>query len=299
MNKEPLSAETSPCTCTTDAEIGLCEKPCPRDSKYRHLSSNQFNVAELRELGDCSPERCHDALMWAAGEIERLKFGQGIRSGKSPNETTQPTSKERALLESILEHEEHGLIEFANNGSTALLLAQIKVVCTSDETTKPQFDSLRNFAEWVLGAHECPGMVAHIIDNARGALEQASEKATPVRVQACRPEDRAMLQTEAGQELLQAATAAMRAEKAAEPSMVVCPRCENVHTPPVCSEKREKSMTYFHWNEGRERRLDPPECHRNSEHCEHGASWEEDCELCDAELNRHDHDIIIEETDDE
>lgn len=41
----------------------------------------------------------------------------------------------------------------------------------------------------------------------------SAEKATEVRVQACRPEDRAMLQTEAGQELLKAATEAMRSEK--------------------------------------------------------------------------------------
>lgn len=50
-------------------------------------ASKTMSPEELREIADCSPERCHDALMWAAGEIERLKLAQGIRSGTSPVET--------------------------------------------------------------------------------------------------------------------------------------------------------------------------------------------------------------------
>lgn len=35
-------------------------------------SAEPMSPAALREIADCSPERCHDALEWAADEIERL-----------------------------------------------------------------------------------------------------------------------------------------------------------------------------------------------------------------------------------
>jgi hypothetical protein len=60
-----------------------------------------------------------------------------------------------------------------------LVFAQQKNLEVGKQSPEPaaqQFDPLENFAQWCLGASlEAEGMVQHIIDNARGALEQASE----------------------------------------------------------------------------------------------------------------------------
>jgi hypothetical protein len=37
------------------------------------LSTEELSPIKLREIADCSPQRCHDALEWAADEIERLE----------------------------------------------------------------------------------------------------------------------------------------------------------------------------------------------------------------------------------
>lgn len=36
-------------------------------------STEPMSPVALREIADCSPARCHDALEWAADEIERLQ----------------------------------------------------------------------------------------------------------------------------------------------------------------------------------------------------------------------------------
>lgn len=32
-----------------------------------------MNIEEMRDLADCCPQRCHEALLWGADEIERLE----------------------------------------------------------------------------------------------------------------------------------------------------------------------------------------------------------------------------------
>jgi hypothetical protein len=36
------------------------------------MMNDPINIAEMRDLADCCPQRCHEALLWGADEIERL-----------------------------------------------------------------------------------------------------------------------------------------------------------------------------------------------------------------------------------
>jgi hypothetical protein len=63
------SCEGSP----VDSEGNICPT-CEGECMITELvPSNTMSAVELRDIADCSPERCHDALMWAADEIERLR----------------------------------------------------------------------------------------------------------------------------------------------------------------------------------------------------------------------------------
>jgi len=35
--------------------------------------SKPMSIEQMRDLADCCPQRCHEALLWGAAEIERLR----------------------------------------------------------------------------------------------------------------------------------------------------------------------------------------------------------------------------------
>ena len=37
------------------------------------VTSKPMSIEEMRDLADCCPQRCHEALLWGAAEIERLR----------------------------------------------------------------------------------------------------------------------------------------------------------------------------------------------------------------------------------